>query len=70
MCELYSMIEKRTNLSLDVATIPCRSHLVFGEKRELLFLGNGVGNPGHGQNTGELGADHTFVQLQPLSLSQ
>lgn len=48
----------------------CRSHLVFGEKRELLFLGNGVGNPGHGQNTGEPGADHTFVQLQPLSLSQ
>ena len=43
-----------------------RAHLVFGEKKELLFLGNGVGNPGHGQNTGVLGADHTFVQLQPL----
>jgi hypothetical protein len=37
-----------------------------------LFLGNGVatGNPGHEQNTREPGADHTFVQLQPLSLSQ
>jgi hypothetical protein len=43
-----------------------RAHLIFGEKKELLFLGNGVGNAGHGQNTGVLGADHTFVQLQPL----
>lgn len=44
-----------------------RAHIVFDEKKELLYLGNGVGNPGHGQNVGVPGADHTFVQLQPLN---
>jgi NADPH:quinone reductase-like Zn-dependent oxidoreductase len=44
-----------------------RSHLVFGKAGELLFLGNGMGNAGKGENTGVVGADHTFVQLQPIA---
>lgn len=44
-----------------------RAHLVFNDKKDLLYLGNGVGSPGHGENVGVPGADHTFVQLQPLN---
>ena len=44
-----------------------RSHLVMDEKNQLLFLGNGLGNPGHGANVGVPGADHTFVQLTPFA---
>ena len=45
-----------------------RAHLVFDEETGApLYLANGVGNPGPGQNTGILGADHTFVQLQPIA---
>ena len=45
-----------------------RSHLVLrNTDNRLLMLGNGVGNPGEGQNVGVMGADHTFVQLQPFA---
>ena len=45
-----------------------RSHLVLGNAdNRLLMLGNGLGNPGAGQNIGVMGADHTFVQLQPFA---
>ena len=45
-----------------------RAHLVTDEiTGELLYLGNGMGNPGAGENVGVPGADHTFVQLQPFA---
>ena len=38
-----------------------RAHLIFDDDGLPLYLGNGMGNPGAGENTGVPGADHTFV---------
>ena len=43
-----------------------RPHLISSAQGDPLFFVSAVGDPGPGQNTGVLGADHSFTLVQPI----